>query len=181
MTYTFFIKIRWFFYRLCIMPFIKSALGKCGKNVTIGTHCNISGIQNIEIGDYSSIGSNALILCTKARLVIGHHVMIAPQVSIVTGNHKIDTVGKYMSEITDREKSPENDQDIIIKDDVWIGSNAILLKGITIGEGAVVAAGSIVTKNVEPYSIVAGVPAKIVKKRFTENQLQQHFELIKKR
>lgn len=62
---------------------------------------------------------------------------------------------------------------IIVEDDVWIGNNAIILSGITIGKGAIVAAGSVVTKNVEPYSIVGGNPAQLIKYRFSEEVIRQ--------
>lgn len=67
---------------------------------------------------------------------------------------------------------------IIIEDDVWIGANAIILSGVTIGEGAIIGAGSVVTKNVEPYTIFAGNPAKKIKMRFTEDELLNHRQLL---
>lgn len=74
-----------------------------------------------------------------------------------------------------KEKLPENDRDVVIKEDVCIGVNAIILKGVTVVDrGSVVATGSIVTKDIAPYSIVAGVPAKIVKMRFTQEQIVEH-------
>ncbi len=73
-----------------------------------------------------------------------------------------------MKSIGDDEKLPENDQDIILEGDNWIGANAIILKGVTIGYGSIVAAGAVVTKSVPPYSIVGGVPAKVIKPRFPE-------------
>lgn len=103
--------------------------------------------------------------------------MIGPQVSIITGDHKIDTVGKYMVNVSDDEKVPENDLPVVIEDDVWIGANSTILKGVTIGEGSVVAAGSVVTKNVPAYTIVGGVPAKIIKNRFTDDELKKHRKL----
>ena len=67
---------------------------------------------------------------------------------------------------------------IIFEDDVWIGANAIILSGVTIGEGAIIGAGSVVTKNVEPYTIFAGNPAKKIKMRFTEDELLNHRQLL---
>ena len=72
------------------------------------------------------------------------------------------------------DKHPEDDQDVHIEDDVWIGTNTTLLKGVTVGRGAVVAAGALVTKDVPPYAIVGGVPAKVLKYRFTPEQIQEH-------
>ena len=102
--------------------------------------------------------------------------MFGPHVTIRGGNHRIDVIGKYMYEVKD--KLLKNDEDVIICDDVWIGCNATILKGVTVGKGAVVAAGSIVTKDVEPYSIVGGNPAKNIRYRFSKEEIVQHEKLL---
>lgn len=119
-------------------------------------------------------------MSSRAKIIVGDHVMVGPGVTVITGNHKIDVVGKYLDEITDKEKDPDDDQDIVFEGDNWIGANVTILKGVTIGEGAVVAAGSVVTKDVEPYSIYGGVPAKKLKMRFDEETLNKHKEAIGK-
>lgn len=78
-------------------------------------------------------------------------------------------------------KEKGSDGIVSIEDDVWVGANAILLKGVTIGEGAVVAAGSIVSKDVPPYSVVAGIPATVKKMRFTAEEIELHRQNLKKR
>ena len=85
--------------------------------------------------------------------------MFGPRVTVITGNHRTDVVGKPMIEVT--EKLPENDQDVVFEGDNWIGANVTILKGVTIGEGAVIAAGAVVTKNVDGYSIWGGTSTKI--------------------
>ena len=145
------------------MPILKSACGSCEKGVTIGKQCTISGIKNIKIGKNSSIGGRALILCTRAKLIIGNYVMIGPQVTIITGDHKINAIGKYMADVSDSEKDPENDLPVVIEDDVWIGANSTILKGVTIGEGAVIGSGSLVTKDIPAWTIAIGHPAKVMK------------------
>lgn len=77
-----------------------------------------------------------------------------------------------------KEKKPENDLKVIIEDDVWLGTGAIILKGVTIGRGSVIAAGALVTKDVPPYSIVGGLPAKVIKMRFSEQELKEHKRLL---
>ena len=104
--------------------------------------------------------------------------MFAPNVTVVTGSHRYDIVGKYMKEIDNSQKLPENDQDVIFEGDNWIASNAIILKGVTVGKGAIVAAGAVVTKNVPPYSIVGGAPAKVLKMRFTAEEVIEHETLL---
>ena len=90
----------------------------------------------------------------------------------------MDIIGKHIYEVTEAEKLPENDADVIIEDGVWCGCNAVILKGVHIGKGGVVAAGSIVTKDVPPYAIVAGNPARVIKYRFTEDEIAEHEKLL---
>ena len=167
------------FYRLLIMPGLKESLGKCGKNVYIFEHSYIKPFCNIYIGDDCSIGRNATFLSTKAKIIIKNGVMMGPNVTIITGNHRTDLIGKRMIDVTEKEKNINDDEDVIIEEDVWIGTNVTILKGVKIERGAVIAAGSVVTKNVEQYSIYAGIPAKKIKYRFTEKQLEEHKKILK--
>ena len=104
--------------------------------------------------------------------------MFGPKVTVITGGHRTDIVGRYMSSVTDSEKRPEDDRDIVFEGDNWIGANVTVLRGVKIGKGAVVAAGAVVTKDVPAYSIVGGVPAKVIKNRFSEEDLKRHLEML---
>lgn len=152
------------------MPFKKAMFKRCGKHVQIDKNTKIT-YKNVSVGDHVSIGRNAEFMSTRAQIIIGDHVMFGPHVFMITGDHITDIKGRYMDEFTDDEKRPEDDQDIVLEGDNWIGANAIILKGVTIGKGAVIAAGSVVTKNVPPYSIVGGVPAKVIKYRFSDDEV----------
>ena len=145
--------------------FIKKSFGKCGKKCLIASGCRFAGIKNIELGNDVSLNNNVMILTTRAKVIIGDHVMFGPNVVVVSGSHRIDILDKPMSQLTDADKLPENDKDIIFEGDNWIGANAIILSGVKIGQGSVVAAGAIVTKDTPPYSVVAGSPAKVIKMR----------------
>lgn len=158
---------------------LKKKMKSCGTDVTIDLHPQIIP-DMLSIGDHVYLGPNTRILATRAEVQIGSYVMFGPGVTVVTGDHRIDCVGKYMLEVKDTDKLPENDQPVVFQGDNWIGANAIILKGVTIGEGAVVAAGSVVTKDVAPYTIVGGVPAKYIGDRFTPEELMEHCHLIKK-
>lgn len=170
--YNFCQKLLNMFYKFVCTPIIKYNLKDCGEKVHIGRKFFANGISNISIGNYSSIGRNANFICTRAEVKIGSYVMFGPNVTIITGNHRIDLEGKRMIEVRDDEKKPEDDMPVIIHDDVWIGANVIILKGVNIGEGSVIAAGSVVTKDVESYSIYGGVPAKKIKPRFNTDKKQ---------
>ncbi|MBR0278045.1 MAG: acyltransferase [Clostridia bacterium] len=154
-------------------------MGKCGRNVSIGIGAR-GDWGNIHISDNVAIGARCNFMTSKAKIIIGSHTIFGPAVTIVTGNHRIDVVGEYISNITNEQKLPENDADVIFEGDNWIGANSMILKGITVGFGAVVGGGSIVTHDVPAYAIVAGNPARVIKYRFTEEEIKQHEERLKK-
>lgn len=156
-------------------PVWKHGMRYCGKDVYLRPmSSDIKGLWNLSVGDGTSIPKGATIYCTEAPCIIGSKVVFGPKPTIITGDHRIDLVGKYLIDITVDEKLPENDMPVIIEDDVWVGANVTILKGVTIGRGSVVAAGAVVTKSFEPYSIIGGVPARLLKMRFTEEEILEH-------
>ncbi|NLL71243.1 MAG: acetyltransferase [Epulopiscium sp.] len=113
--------------------------------------------KDIRIGERSGLGLHCRV---QGPLTIGNHVMMGPDVLIYTRNHQIQNAQIPMMDQGDGPTKP-----VVIEDDVWIGARVIILPGVTIGTGSVVGAGAVVTKDVEPYSIVGGNPAKLIKKR----------------
>lgn len=147
-----------------------------GKDVFISRGCYFSG--KIYVGNDVYIGQNCRFQSTIGKIIIGNHVMFGPDVSIHSGNHRIDIIGKYMKEITFNEKRSEDDKDIIIEDDVWVGAAAIILQGVTIGQGSVVGAGSVITKSIPPYTIIVGSLIQKSWSRFSEDEIVQHKTLL---
>lgn len=138
--------------------YIKIFGGKVGKNVTFYPGIKINPARNISIGDNVDLAWG-VIITTKGGVDIGDRTLVGYRTQIISANHAIPEGKERIFEAGHVPKK------IKIKSDVWIGANCIILPGVTIGEGAVVAAGSVVTKNVLPYTIVGGVPAKIIKER----------------
>jgi acetyltransferase-like isoleucine patch superfamily enzyme len=114
--------------------------------------------EGLRVGDHSNIGPYCYIGCS-GFIEIGRNVMISPRVSIYAENHVFD-----QTDIPMKEQGVKR-QFVKIEDDCWIAANSIILAGVTIGRGSVIAAGSVVTKDIPPYSIAAGVPAQIIKQR----------------
>lgn len=133
----------------------KLILEKCGKGVNV--YKNASFSSKVQLGDYSDLGNNCKI---QGTTVIGKHVMMATDCYIWTMNHKTEIVPgqTWLSGVTPEKK-------VVIDNGVWIGSRVTILPGVHIGEGAIVGAGAVVTKDVPPYSIVGGNPARVIKYR----------------
>lgn len=137
-----------------------------GDKVTVGSYAiirptNLYGGEagvGLKVGNNSSIGPYSYIGCS-GYIEIGENVMMSPRVSIYSENHNFVDVDKSMIE------QGVTRSFVKIEDDCWIAANSIILAGVTVGKGSIVAAGSVVTKDVPPYSIVGGNPAKIIKSR----------------
>jgi acetyltransferase-like isoleucine patch superfamily enzyme len=114
----------------------------------------------LRIGPHTSIGEFNNIRSSGGEIVIGHHCMISQFVSILGSNHSTAR-GSYMR---DQPWSDPSASGVRIGDDVWIGANAVVLPGVTIGSGSVIGAGAVVTSDIPEYAIAAGVPAEV--KRF---------------
>ena len=158
--------------------FIKRSMGKCGKNVKIMPSTSIfKGVENFYFSDNVRISRYAVIYSTDAKVFIGEKVGIAPYLKIITGNHRFDKVGHFVFD-GDYEKRPEDDKDVIIEGDSWFGINVTILAGVTIGRGTMIAAGAVVNKSCPPYSIIGGNPARILKYRFTIDEILEHEKML---
>lgn len=135
----------------------------------VGGSCKIS--PDLVAGEYSYVGMNCIIY---PGVKIGRYTMIAQNVQIIGADHNFHFPGVPMT-FSGRPKLTNT----LIGRDVWIGANSIVMVGVTIGDGSIIAAGSIVTKNIPPYSIVGGVPAKFIRKRFSaiEDEIK-HTEML---
>lgn len=162
-------------FRRLFMLSQKKRFAYCGRNVIFSPFDNFS-YETIYIGDDVYIGPGAVFNASDSRITIHNKVMFGPGVYIMGGDHNFNQVGKYMFDV--KYKNESDDLPVIIESDVWIGCRVVILKGVTIGKGAIVAAGAVVTKDVPDFSIVGGVPAKVIGNRFTTEQICTHKKIL---
>ena len=145
------------------ITFAKAIRCSCAKMIVrkMGYKCNVEKgaifTRHTSIGDYSGIGANCLLM---PNVTIGSNVLMGPYVSIITQNHRHDR-----TDIPMRMQGYEPVKGVTIRDDVWIGRSVIILPGVTIGQGTIIAAGAVVTKDLPEYSIAGGVPARVIRYR----------------
>lgn len=140
-----------------------------GKNA-VPDRCNFSG--KIKIGYATTLGYNNFL---HGNISVGKYCQFGADVAIHTSNHPINYLSTYINNnlFSGELKKLKETKTTKIGNDVWIGHNALIIGGVSIGNGVIIAAGSVVTKDVPPYAVVAGVPAKEVKKRFSENIIKE--------
>lgn len=136
---------------------------------------NLFDLHRVTVGKHTYGALDVLLSNPDARLTIGHYCSIAAGVKFLPGSdHALDRISTYPFKALLLTGEPEalSKGDIVVEDDVWIGHGSTVLSGVRIGQGAVVAAGAVVTKDVPPYAIVGGVPAKVIKYRFAPEMIE---------
>jgi acetyltransferase-like isoleucine patch superfamily enzyme len=138
--------------RMDTPPYRKFWLGD--YSVVESFACINNAVGDVIIGDHTRIGLHNTII---GPVTIGSHVNLAQGITITALNHNFDDSEKRI------DQQGISTKEVVLEDDIWVGANAVILPGVTIGKHAVVAAGAIVTKDVPPHSLVAGVPAKVIR------------------
>ena len=141
----------------------------CGRKVLVFPGCILHWLERCEIGENVSIHDFCYIDAIGG-VIIGDNTRVAHRCSFISGQHKYNQPGKTILE-SGYTKAP-----ITIGNDVWLGTGVVILPGVTIGDGAIIGANSVVTKDIEPYSVAAGMPTRIIKKRFPEESLSSSSE-----
>lgn len=156
---------------------LKSELGDCGKNSIIEYPVWFESKKTIFIEENVTIRALAhFINSPSEKITIKKYTVLAPNCTIITNNHR-STVGipQFLlgaSHINDKSA------DVVVEEDVWVGTNATILAGANLGRGCVVGAGAIVSKPIPPYAVVSGIPAKIVAVKFTIEQILEHEKVL---
>lgn len=146
------------------LAIFKLMLKKFGKASTIDYGTYIRYPSQVRIGEHTMINRGCRMLASfhhkDVEIVIGNHVAVAPEACFLAAGHDYRQLNL-----------PDTAASIVVGDYVWIGARSVILQGVTIGEGAVVAAGSVVTNDVPAYSVVGGCPARVIKNRELRNHI----------
>lgn len=137
---------------------------KVGANFTYDPD-GVYSFESISVGNNVDLGYRPILIATRSTITIGDNVMFGPEVTVRGGNHRIDLPGVPMIDVGDDMKRPEDDLGVVIGNDVWIGTRAVILHGVSVGDGSVIGAGSVVTKDVPPNTVVGGNPARVIRER----------------
>ena len=138
--------------RMDTPPYRRFSIGK--RSVVESFSCINNAVGDVVIGDYTRIGLHCTVI---GPVTIGNHVNLAQGITVSALNHNFEDTRLRIDE------QGVNTSEIVIDDDVWIGANAVITAGVHIGRHSVVAAGAVVTKDVPEYSVVGGVPAKVIR------------------
>lgn len=147
-------------------------MGYCDKTATVTFPLNISNPENVYLYEDTKV-EDAIILTKNARFILKKHSATTAGLRVITGAHE-RRIGRFFRTITEDEKKKGLDADVIVEEDCWIGMNVTLLSGVTIGRGATIATGAVVTHSVPAYSIWGGVPAKHIKFYWSIDEILQH-------
>ena len=160
-----FSKIFWFQLKQVIALFFTDNvygirhLGSCGKSTTVRPSASLAYPQNIFLSDNVHVQRHVYLWAGRnSKITVGDFTILGPGSFITSDNHGIKKNHLIVEQ-------PGEEDDVIIGSDVWLGAYSIVLPGVKIGDGAVIAAGSVVTKEVEPFTVVGGVPAKKISER----------------
>jgi acetyltransferase-like isoleucine patch superfamily enzyme len=160
-------------FRRLIMLIKLRKFKKRGKNIVFDPFSRLS-YSTITLGSNIYIGPNAFFSSTHSNISIGNNTIFGPNVSIYGGDHIFDKVGVLLNTV---EKNIDHkDMDVVIGHEVWIAGNVVILSGVTIGDGAIIGASSVVTKDIDAYSINVGNPCQKIKSRFSEADIKKHIE-----
>jgi acetyltransferase-like isoleucine patch superfamily enzyme len=157
------------------MALLKPLFARCGEDVVFDPDGEYT-FSTIHIGDHVAISPRPVFWASESRITIGNFVMFGPSVTIMGGDHNISQLGLRMIEV--KEKRPDDDQAVVIEDDTWVGTNAVILKGVRVCRGAVVGAGAVVTRDVPAYSVVGGVPARVLRFRWSVDEVIDHESVL---
>ena len=157
----------------------RKSFGYLGKNAKLIPPLDIFNPNNIFMYENTKI-EDSTISAAIGKFIMKKYSAAAEGLSVHTGNHMM-IVGKFYRTITNEDKSKSGqvfDKDVIVEEDCWIGCNVTLLAGAHIGRGSIVAAGAVVNKSTPPYAVIGGIPAKVIKFKWTVDDILEHEAIL---
>lgn len=159
--------------RTTLVFYYRCILKSVGRGFRIGIGSVIVTPRSMSIGNDCFFGPG-LYVSSDEVVHIGDGVMFGPQVMILGGDHDFRALGIPLRFVNNRGRSSP----IVVEDDVWVGARCIILKGVRIGTGSVIGAGSVLTRDIPAYSVAAGVPCRVIRPRFSKEELIQHRHML---
>jgi maltose O-acetyltransferase len=139
-------------------------LSAAGEGLRVGQDVRVYRPEMVSVGDSCYLGDGVQLYPWNATITLGNHVLVAAGARMITRKHGFAELDRPMAD------QGYTNAPIVIEDDVWIGFQSVILPGVTIGQGSIVGAGSVVTRDVAPHSIVGGVPARLIRVRSSGTQ-----------
>ncbi len=136
---------------------VKRIVKKCGERVFVKDHCYFGNGERLTIGNRTQLGQNAKL---GGEIILGDDILMGPDIVIMATAHAFDRI-----DIPINQQGAAKEEPVKIGNDVWIGTRAIIMPGVEIGDHCIIASGAVVTKSFPKYCIIGGVPAKVIKMR----------------
>ena len=156
----------------------KSDFLECGENVLIEYPIKVNRPKIVLVGNNVAIRGFATIITHTGKLILKNNIGISQKLTVVTGNHTTKPpLNKWQCDCNHSEEG-DIELDTTIEDDVWIGINVTLLPGVTIGRGAIIGACSVVSKSIPPYAIAVGNPCKVIKFKYTVDEILEREKIL---
>lgn len=159
-------------------PYYKSRLGYCGRNVVFKEPSYVTFFSLIEMHDNTNLYGGLLFLSMKGKFVMKKGAAAAQRLTVITGNHGRQAGLPFKDDKGDIQKILNQESDVVVEEDVWIGSDVVLCSGVTIGRCSNIGAGSVVRYSIPPYAIVLGNPAKVVGFCMTPSEIIEHEKVV---
>ena len=156
----------------------KEDFAACGRNVILEYPVKVNHPELVYLGDDVAIRGGMTIIAHTGKVIFKDHTRISQRLTVVTGNHTTRPPLDRWQVDCNQESLGDVERDVIVEEDVWIGINVTLLPGVTIGRGSIVGACSNVTKSIPPYTICCGNPCRVVKLKFTIEEILKREESL---
>ena len=153
-------------------------LGACGEDVTLEIPVRIRHPERVFLGSHIGIRGNLKVLNDQGSLYIKDHVEIAADLTVIPYNHTLQPPIDKFQDDCHKCKIGDCIHDVTIEEDVWIGTRVTILAGVTVGRGSIIGAGGVLTKSIPPYSIAAGNPCRVIRKKFTKEQILERERIL---